>query len=151
MSLFTRLAQALNAKGARLDFEMVALGDGHYRAMMTPNLGACPENASDEERQLRALLASPLTISGTASDIDEALEQRLAERIAIQNEGLASLDALREKMKAAAAAAEKAKPKAASQKASAATASAAKPDDDDDVGAAKVSRSDTAKPTLEDF
>ena len=28
MSLFTRLATALNAKGARLDMEMVALGDG---------------------------------------------------------------------------------------------------------------------------
>lgn len=130
MSLFARLATALNAKGARLDFEMVALGDGQYRVMMTPNLGACPENASDEERQLRALISTPMTISGSAGDIDDALLERLAEKAPITQSGVDGIDRLRKQMNDALAAAEKAKPKAASKAAPTATVKPSAGDDD---------------------
>jgi len=150
MSLFTRLATALNAKGARLDMEMVALGDGQYRVRITPNLGACPENATDEERQLRAHLSTPLTIPGTAQGIDDVLEQRLMNRLEIQDVGINALNELHKKMSAAAAAAEKAKPKA-SAKASKAASKPAPASDDVDEAPAKVSRNDTATPTLEEF
>lgn len=152
MSLFTRLATALNAKGARLDMEMVALGEGQYRVRVTPNLGACPDNATDEERQLRAHLSSPLTIPGTAQGIDDVLEQRLMERLEIQDVGINALNELQKKMSAAAAAAEKAKPKA-SGKASTTTKAASQPapaSDDVDDAPAKVSRNDTAAPSLDE-
>ena len=102
---------------------------------------------------MRAHLSSPLTIPGTAQGIDDVLEQRLMERLEIQDVGINALNELHKKMSAAAAAAEKAKPKA-SAKASTATQAASKPapaSDDADEAPAKVSRNDTATPTLEEF
>lgn len=151
MTLFTRLATALNAKGARLDFEMVAMDDaGKIRLRVTPNLGACPDNATDEEQQLRALLGAPLTIAGTPEEVDEALAERLNERMAIQAEGTEALSALREKMAAAAEASKKAKPAKAAKSAGNKTASQPAPASEEEAPG-KVTRTDTATPTLDDF
>lgn len=151
MSLFTRLATALNAKGARLDFEMVALDDSdQVRVRVTPNLGACPDNATDEEHQLRAVMGAPLTITGTPEEVDAALEERLAERMDVQAQGVTALSALREKMNAATQAADKAKPGAKAKKGGTKAKKPA-PAEEEDAEPAKVSREDVPAPTLDNF
>lgn len=153
MATFTELAAALTTKGSRLDMEVVALGEDQFRVRITPNLGECPTNASAEEIQLRNLLGVPLTLSGTAPDLDEALHARLTERLEVQEQGLSAMDTLRENMSKAAEAAKKAKPKnsAPSGKATAAKPStqekpAEAPTEDD-----KVHRTDTQAPSINDF
>jgi PRTRC genetic system protein E len=152
MSLFTLLSRALNAKGSRLDFEMIAIGDGQLRIRMTPNLGPTPENATKEELQLRAYLATPMTLNGTAEGIEELLEQKLKERLDAQNIGVPALNRLQEKMLAASAAADNAQPAASAKKASASTAKTATADGGEEAAEpAKVQRVADKPPSMDDF
>lgn len=146
MALFTELAQALTTKGTRIHAELVALGDGQFQARLTPDLGPCPDNASAEEVNLRSLLGSPLTITGTAEEMDAALSARIAERMVTQNMGMSALNDLHARMSKASEAAAKAKPKAGSAKAAkASTATSGEQSQADaSTGAEKVTRNDTS-------
>lgn len=108
--MFEQLAKALPQDGSRLTFEIIRVSADQIRVRSTPDLGACPSNASDEEVMLHAAIACPLTMTGTASEVSQALQSRLAEQRALVDEGVASIQALRQKLEAAKANAEKAKP-----------------------------------------
>ena len=149
MATFTELAAALTTKGARLDMEMVALGDGRFQVRITPNLGPCPINASDEEVQVRSLMGVPMTLTDTPDEIDEALHERITQHLEVQAVGVSALDAYREKMSKAADAAKKATPKNSASNGKSSTAKGSSQDQPADEG--KVQRNDTKAPSLEDF
>lgn len=108
--MFEQLAKALPQDGSRLTFEIIRVSADQIRVRSTPDLGACPSNASDEEVMLHAAIACPLTMTGTPSEVSQLLQSRLAEQRALVDEGVASIQALRQKLDAAKANAEKAKP-----------------------------------------
>ena len=113
--MFEQLAKALPQDGSRLTFEIIRVSADQIRVRSTPDLGACPSNASDEEVMLHAAIACPLTMTGTPGEVSQLLQSRLAEQRAVVDEGVASIQALRQKLEAAKANAEKAKPAKASK------------------------------------
>lgn len=141
MSLFSRLAKLSSREGDRLQFEMVGTSNNEIRVRVTPDLGPTPENASDEEIELRTLMATPITISGTPAEVDELLSEYLDKRVETQTVGADALATLTEKMAQAAHNAKAAKPSAASAKAT--TPKAKKSESKAPEGPAKA-------PTLED-
>lgn len=91
MTLFSRIARFSTQAGSRSHFEMVGLGDDRIRVLITPDLGPCPSNASEQELQVREILGRPVTIVGTPEEIDLLLEERLNKRVVVQDKGMADL------------------------------------------------------------
>lgn len=110
MTLFTRLSQLILRQGDRLHFELIGSEEAQIKVLITPDLGPTPTNASDEELNLRTLLATPITITGKPEEVDSLLNEHLAKRAAIQRNGVDALNALSAKMAEAAKQASNAKP-----------------------------------------
>lgn len=110
MSLFQQLDTLLTGENDRLQCEITALKEGGIQVRITPDLGATPSNATDEEINLRALMATPITVSGQPDEVDALLEEHLAKRAPIQVAGAGTIDALAAKMADATKKAEAAKP-----------------------------------------
>lgn len=113
MSLFARIAQLTAEKDDRLHVEIVGLKGGEIRVRMSPDFGPTPSNASNEEAELRALLSTPITITGTPSEVDAALSEHMDNRAPIQASGMDALGALQAKMATATSKAKQATPSAA--------------------------------------
>lgn len=101
MTLFTRLSQISSGEGTSIGIEMLGGKDGQVKVRISPELGPTPANATEEEAQLRALMAAPLTLMGTPEEIDDLLTKRLSERAPIQASGAEALNSLAAKMAAA--------------------------------------------------
>ena len=142
MSLFAKIAQLSSRKGDRISFEVSFLGNNEIRVMATPDLGPTPSNATDEEVELRAALASPLTITGTPEEVDTLLTEHLMRRQAVQREGVTALASLEARIKQASEKAGKADPTKAATKTAKATKSA--------TAAAPADPVPEKAPTLED-
>lgn len=91
MSLFSRIARFSTHPGSRSHFEMVGLGDDRIRVLITPDLGPCPSNASEEELQVREILSRPVTVTGTPEEIDLLIEERMNNRVVVQDKGMVDL------------------------------------------------------------
>lgn len=110
MSLFKQLDMLLTGENDRLQCEISAVKGGGIKVRITPDLGATPSNASDEEINIRALLATPITVSGQPDEVDALLAEHLAKRAPVQVAGSDSLNALAAKMADATKKAETAQP-----------------------------------------
>ena len=85
------LASALSAgQSARIDVS--GLGDGKVKVVYTPQIGETPEGASQEIINLRAAIARPFIVTGTASEIEEVFEARLQEKATVVSRGMNALD-----------------------------------------------------------
>lgn len=130
--MIPQLSKLVSTPGSRVHFEVIHAGDGQIRVRVTPELGPTPDNASDEEVQLRAAMGMALTMSGTPEEIEQKLAARMNEHRALLDEAQISLQSLRERLNASQARAEAAQSNAtstnaapASTKPETATASAA--------------------------
>lgn len=110
---FEKLSSIFQGEGTRLVCEVVEAGSGEITVRITPDLGATPSNASEEEANLRALLAVPMTLTGTPAEVDGMLDEHLSKRAPIQKSGSDALAGLASKVAKATEAANSAKPKAA--------------------------------------
>lgn len=90
-SILHAVASALSAgQSARIDVS--GLGDGKVKVIYTPQIGETPEGASQEVINLRAAIARPFVVTGTASEIKDAFAARLQEKAAVVSRGLNALD-----------------------------------------------------------
>lgn len=90
-SILHAVASALSAgQSARIDVS--GLGDGKVKVIYTPQIGETPEGASQEVINLRAAIARPFVVTGTASEIKDAFTTRLQEKAAVVSRGLNALD-----------------------------------------------------------
>ncbi len=77
MSLFQSLAACLG-ENERLRFEL-SRDHGQLAVLLQPVLNPAPVSLSDEQQQIRAGLAYPLRITGSAADLDRNLLHQLAQ------------------------------------------------------------------------
>ncbi|CAM5366654.1 PRTRC system protein E OS=Stutzerimonas stutzeri OX=316 GN=G7024_19850 PE=4 SV=1 [Stutzerimonas stutzeri] len=113
MTFFTVVATAVAADAnKRLFVEITGAGEGRIRAIITPDLGEVPEDASAEVAQVYALMARPVVVTGLPAEVEAALSDKLQQASRIQAEGEDTLAALRQIQEQAKANAAKA-PKAA--------------------------------------
>lgn len=140
MTLFTRIAQLVSGEGDRLHCEIIGAQDGQIKVRVTPDLGPTPSNATDEEAELRALMATPITVTGTPEEVDTLLDEHLAKRAPMQAGGADALSVLSAKMAEAAQKAKEAKPAAKSSGGSSIKAAAA-------AAPAKAKEEQAPKPT----
>ena len=113
MTLMTTLATALTGTRHRLNIAIEGAQDNALKVLVTADLGATPDTASDAEVRLRAALCRPLVLTGQAQDIEAALVERLSQQVRALEEGNNLLDEIRQlgdEARAAAAAKPKAKP-----------------------------------------
>lgn len=90
-SILHAVASALSAgQSARIDVS--GLGDGKVKVIYTPQIGETPEGASQEVINLRAAIARPFVVTGTAGEIKDAFAARLQEKAAVVSRGLNALD-----------------------------------------------------------
>lgn len=144
MSLFKQLDTLLTGENDRLHCEITAVKGGGIQVRITPDLGATPSNASVEEVNIRALMATPITVSGQPDEVDALLSEHLAKRAPIQVAGSDSLNALAAKMADATKKAEAAQPSKAAPT-SKAEAAAEPPKEPEEVAPKQ-----TKAPSLED-
>lgn len=127
MTLMTTLATALTGTRHRLNIAVEGAQDNGLKVLVTADLGATPDSASDAEVRLRAALCRPLVLTGQAQDIEASLVERLSQQVRALDEGNNLLDEIRQLGdEARAAAAAKSKAKATKP------AAAAAPDDEQD-------------------
>ena len=85
------IGEALSA-GQNAGIEVQGLGAGKMRLVYTPRIGETPEGASAEVVALRAAIATPFVVTGTAEEIEQAFSARIHEKAAVVNRGLSALD-----------------------------------------------------------
>lgn len=130
-SILHAVASALSAgQSARIDVS--GLGDGKVKVIYTPQIGETPEGASQEVINLRAAIARPFVVTGTASEIKDAFAARLQEKAAVVSRGLNALDEID---RLAQAARSTSKPAAAAAPAQASVATDDDEERDDDESA----------------
>ncbi|MFV1943286.1 PRTRC system protein E [Pseudomonas luteola] len=95
MTFFTSIASAVTAQG-RINIEASGAGEGRVRLVLSANLGPVEDNASDEIKQVHALMTRPLVATGTPEELEAALTAKLAQMSAVVAEGSATLEALRQ-------------------------------------------------------
>jgi len=95
MTFFTSIASAVTAQG-RINIEASGAGEGRVRLVLSANLGPVEDNASDEIKQVHALMTRPLVATGTPEELEAALSAKLASLSAVVAEGTATLEALRQ-------------------------------------------------------
>ncbi len=95
MTFFTSIASAVTAQG-RINIEASSAGEGRVRLVLSANLGPVEDNASDEIKQVHALMTCPLVATGTPEELEAALSAKLASLSAVVAEGTATLEALRQ-------------------------------------------------------
>ncbi|MBW5415870.1 PRTRC system protein E [Pseudomonas sp. MAG002Y] len=95
MTFFTSIATAVTAQG-RINIEASGAGEGRVRLVLSANLGPVEDNASDEIKQVHALMTRPLVATGTPEELEAALSAKLASLSAVVAEGTATLEALRQ-------------------------------------------------------
>ncbi|WP_434141296.1 PRTRC system protein E (plasmid) [Pseudomonas luteola] len=95
MTFFTSIASAVTAQG-RINIEASGAGEGRVRLVLSANLGPAEDNASDEIKQVHALMTRPLVATGTPEELETALTAKLAQMSAVVAEGTATLEALRQ-------------------------------------------------------
>lgn len=96
MSLLTTLIPLLSQSTTKLVIELNGEGDGRVKAIVSPLVGEMPENASEEQRKLKAALAMPLRCIGSPSVIEEDLADHVRKYVWKRNEWEARLQALDE-------------------------------------------------------
>lgn len=90
-SILHAVASALsNGQSARID--VTGLGDGKVKVIYTPQIGETPEGASQELINLRAAIARPFVVTGTAGEIEDSFAARLQEKAAVVSRGMNALD-----------------------------------------------------------
>ena len=112
MSLFHQISKLLSGENDRLSVDVIGMAKGEIKVRISPDLGPTPSNASDEEVEIRALMASPLTVTGRPEEVDQLLEEHLSKRVQVQQIGADALNTLSAKMVTAAKKASSATPKA---------------------------------------
>jgi PRTRC genetic system protein E len=95
MTFFTSIASAVTAQG-RINIEATGAGEGRVRLVLSAQLGPVEDNASDEIRQVHALMTRPLVATGTPEELEAALSAKLAQVSVVVAEGTATLEALRQ-------------------------------------------------------
>jgi PRTRC genetic system protein E len=95
MTFFTSIASAVTSHG-RINIEATGAGEGRVRLVLSANLGPVEDNASDEIKQVHALMTRPLVATGTPEELEAALTAKLAQISAVVAEGTATLVALRQ-------------------------------------------------------
>ncbi|WP_407364094.1 hypothetical protein HKW97_23755 (plasmid) [Pseudomonas luteola] len=93
MTFFTSIASAVTAQG-RINIEASGAGEGRVRLVLSANLGPVEDSASDEIKQVHALMTRPLVATGTPEELEAALTAKLAQVSAVVAEGTATLEAL---------------------------------------------------------
>ncbi|MBA1306654.1 PRTRC system protein E [Stutzerimonas stutzeri] len=121
------IGEALSA-GQNAGIEVQGLGAGKMRLVYTPRIGETPEGASAEVVALRAAIATPFVVTGTAEEIEQAFSARIHEKAAVVNRGLSALDEIDRLANAAKANAK------GSAKGAASPAPNAQDTEDDDLG-----------------
>lgn len=96
MSLITTLIPLISQSTSKLSLEIQGLGDGRVKAIVSPLVGEMPENASEEQRKLKAALAMPLRCIGSPSAIEQDLADHIRSFVWKRNEWEARLQALDE-------------------------------------------------------
>lgn len=96
MSLLTTLIPLLSRSTTKLVIELNGEGDGRVKAIVSPLVGEMPENASEEQRKLKAALAMPLRCIGSPSAIEQDLADHVRNYVWKRNEWEARLQALDE-------------------------------------------------------
>lgn len=144
--LINELSKSLTEPGSRLQFEMGHLDEGTIRFRCTPELGAIPANASEEEVQIRIALSQPLIVSGTPQQVAAGLDHYLGQHRQLVEDGIASISAMREKLNAAQVGASKAVASSKESRTESPTQTAQKASATDDSDAA-----DNQAPSLESF
>ena len=89
-------------QGASIDIQ--GIGDGKIKLIYSPKIGETPEGASSEVVALRADIAVPFVVTGTAVEIEEAFAARLREKSAVVTRGMSALDEIERLANAAKAA-----------------------------------------------
>lgn len=106
-TFFQAVASVLTA-GNNAIIEVQGLNDGQIKLIYTPNLGPTPQGASVEEVNLRAAIAKPLVVTGTADVVESELMGHIKSKAAGVTRGLSILDEI-ERLGAAALNSAKAK------------------------------------------
>lgn len=96
MTFFTSIASAVTDQSQRLTIEATGAGEGRVRLVLSAQLGPVEDNASDEIKQVHALMTRPLVATGTPAELEAALTAKLAQMSAVVAEGTATLEALRQ-------------------------------------------------------
>lgn len=94
-TFFTAISQAVTGANKRINVDIEGLSEGRIKVLLSANLGPTPENACDSEIKLRAAIAMPLLVSGTAEEVEAALYQRVRSHALAINEGAAMLEQIR--------------------------------------------------------
>lgn len=90
-TFFQAVASVLTA-GNNAIIEVQGLSDGQIKVIYTPNLGPTPQGASVEEVNLRAAIAKPLVVTGTADVVESELMGHIKSKAVAVNRGLSILD-----------------------------------------------------------
>jgi PRTRC genetic system protein E len=130
-TFFQAVASVLTA-GNNAIIEVQGLGEGQIKVIYTPNLGPTPDNASIEVVNLRAAIAKPMVIAGTADDIESSLVNHIKQKAAVVTRGLSLLDEIE---RLGAAALESTKTRTANASVAATPADDDLEEDDDEAGA----------------
>lgn len=125
---FLQVIGAALSAGQNAGIEVQGLGAGKMRLVYTPRIGETPEGASAEVVALRAAIATPFVVTGTAEEIEQAFSARIHEKAAVVNRGLSALDEIDRLANAAKANAK------GSAKGAASPAPNAQDTEDDEVG-----------------
>ncbi|MCK1884738.1 hypothetical protein MX648_18070, partial [Pseudomonas aeruginosa] len=65
-TFFTAISQALTDSNKRINIDVSGLEGGRVKVVLSANIGPTPAKASEAEIKLRAAIAKPMMLSGTA-------------------------------------------------------------------------------------
>jgi len=102
---FLQSVGAVLTNGLKAVVEINGIGEGKIKLVYSPEIGAAPDNASDEVIKLRSAISRPLIITGTPEEVETAFVQKIGESARAVTRGLSALDEIERLSVAALAAA----------------------------------------------